>query len=238
MGLTSEGVVSVLYAKADSLRMSSKHRQDRHTLNQKATSMASPTIIFQGPRHLKYFLDHFPTYAQGIEPYMVGHSTENLPVGPTREDFRSEPISIKDFFGELSSLSRYNSNIPGDRHSELVGTKEDNSAPKFDHFTAVRRLLAAAKKDLPEDDFKAGVKMLVEQFYADDIHHTMHRLQEISMGNRSVTPKRGRNSPPNQALDRQQIRRTQESLEEEQAEALEGLAYTYQAMDVDALNKS
>jgi hypothetical protein len=59
---------------------------------------------------------------------------------------------------------------------------------------------------------------------------TISSLQGVTMGGRSVTPKRGRNSPPSQ--DRQQIRRTQESLEVEQQEAQEDLSYTYKSMDV------
>lgn len=91
---------------------------------------------------------------------------------------------------------------------------------------------------MPEDDFKSGLKTLVALCYADDVQHTLHRLQDITVGSRSTTPKRGRNSPPDQISDRTQIRGTQESLAEEQAEAQEGLAYTYQSMDVEAVIRS
>lgn len=67
MGCDPLGIVSVLYAKAEPLR-SSKHKQDRHALNQKANSMASPTFIFRSPRHLKYFLDHFSNFTLNLLP--------------------------------------------------------------------------------------------------------------------------------------------------------------------------
>jgi hypothetical protein len=77
--LGCEGLVSILYAKADPIR-ASRNRYDRHSMNQKANTLSSPTFIFRSPRHLKYFLDHFPQFIHDYLPtFMVGHSAVALP---------------------------------------------------------------------------------------------------------------------------------------------------------------
>lgn len=172
MGCDPRGIVYVLYAKTETLR-TSKHRHDRHNLNQKANSMASPTFIFQGPRHLKYFLDHFSNFANSHLPsVLMGYSTEDLLRGPTREDFRAQSISVKDYFLKLKSLARYISNIPGDRNRELLVHKDATAPPNFDHFLAISRLLVAAQNEMSPKDFAAEISKLVDQFSSNDMHFT------------------------------------------------------------------
>jgi hypothetical protein len=113
--------------------------------------MASPTFIFQSPRHLKYFLDHFSTFVQNhLPPFMISYSMEDLPRGPTREDFKEQPISVTAFFSELKTLARYNSNIPGDRQRDLMDPTEATAVPKFDHFSVVSRVLTTVQTELQE----------------------------------------------------------------------------------------
>jgi hypothetical protein len=63
-----EGIVSVLYAKAENIRTNSKVRLDRHSLNHKANSLVCPTIIFKNQHSLKYFLDHFAHFVRDLFP--------------------------------------------------------------------------------------------------------------------------------------------------------------------------
>lgn len=109
--------------------------------------------------------------------------------------------------------------------------KDTAAVPKFDHFAVVTRLFTDAQAVTTPDEFTAGLMKLAERFSSADMERTLQRLS-ISTSSRSVTPKRkDRNSPENLVVDRQQFRRTQESLALEQAEAQDGLEYTYQTMD-------
>jgi hypothetical protein len=92
-----EGLVSVLYAKADPIR-ASRNKHDRHSMNQKANTLSSLTFIFRSPRHLKYFLDHFRQYMDGYLPsFIVGHADVALPAGPTQSRFLEAPVNLKTF---------------------------------------------------------------------------------------------------------------------------------------------
>jgi hypothetical protein len=80
MGLDSQGVVSILYAKPEALRTNSSSRPDRHALNQKANSNSAPTIIFHSPKYLN-FLDKFPGYVELHLPrVIIGHSGGYCPL--------------------------------------------------------------------------------------------------------------------------------------------------------------
>jgi hypothetical protein len=114
MGCDPKGTVSVLYAKAEPLCASSKHKSkyDRQFLLQKAHTPASPTVIFRSPRYLKYFFDHFPLF-------MHGDAAVSLPAGPTTAAYTAQPISLKAYM-EDKSLTYYLSNVPHERHQHLT----------------------------------------------------------------------------------------------------------------------
>jgi hypothetical protein len=146
-----EGIVSVLYAKAEPLRASSKHKHkhkyDRQSLLQQAHTPVAPTVIFRAPRHLKYFLDHFPLFMHGlIPPIVMGHAAVALPTPPTIADYRAQPVSLKEFMTG-KTLSHYLSNVPHERHKQL-GPPSSAAVSKFDPFEAATGILVSAKADI------------------------------------------------------------------------------------------
>jgi hypothetical protein len=221
-----EGLLSILYAKADPIRVS-RHKNDRHSMNQKANTIPAPTFIFRSPRHLKYFLDHFAQYMHAYLPtFVVGHSAVALPAGPTEAKYRNEPILLKTFLtGRTFSL--YLSNAPDDRHRDLAPPKSTDVPKKFDHFAAISGLLASARRDLPADQFNAGLRALAEQYWPSvDIGSTLAQLQRIRVSpSRSTTPKRKNESP--EASPRLQHQRRLTSAAQEQEEACKNLQYSY-----------
>jgi hypothetical protein len=227
-----DGLVSILYAKADPIRIS-RHKHDRHSMNQKANTLASPTFIFRSPRHLKYFLDHFRQFMDGYLPtFIVGHAEVPLPAGPTKAQFEAEPVHLKAFLtGRTFSL--YLSNAPDDRHKELTLPKSPDTATKFDHFEAISGLLAAARRDLHSDQFNAGLKKLAEQHLPSvDMTSTLDGLLRIRLSlTRATTPKRNRDSPENSQRVTHQRRATPAA--QERMEASKNLEYTY-FMEVDS----
>lgn len=80
MGCDPEGIVSILYAKAEIIRTNNvKVRQDRHSLNHIAYSQACPTIIFKSPHYLKYFVENFAYFVrETFAQKLIGHSSGNL----------------------------------------------------------------------------------------------------------------------------------------------------------------
>jgi hypothetical protein len=226
-----EGLVSILYAKADPIRVS-RHRHDRHSMNQKANTLSAPTFIFRSPRHLKYFLDHFQQFMDGHLPtFMVGHAEVALPVGPTKSQFQGEPVPLKTYLAGRT-FSLYLSNDPGDRHRELQPPKPLDAPSKFDHFEAISGLLASARRDLPPDQFNAGLKKLAERYWpSEDLTSTLDGLQRIRFSpSRSTTPKRNRESPDTTPRILHQRRATPAA--QEQVEARKNLDYTY-FMEID-----
>jgi hypothetical protein len=220
-----EGLVSVLYAKADPIR-ASKQRIDRHSMNQKANALPAPTFIFKSPRHLKYFMDHFPQFMHTyLPPFIVGHAEVPLPVGPTPARFHAGPQQLKPFLtGRTYSL--YLSNAPADRHKDLAPPKSVETA-KFDHFEVVSEILVSARKELPPDVYLAGLKKLATQHWpSDEIASALDGLQRCSFSpSRSTTPKRKKDSPENSPRLLHQRRATPAA--QEQEEASKNLDYTY-----------
>lgn len=99
-----DGLVSILYAKVDPIRLS-RNRHDRYSMNQKANTLSAPTFIFRSPRHLKYFLDNFRHYMDGHLPtFMVRHSEVAPPVGTTKSQYKAEPVPLKTFLAGRTFL--------------------------------------------------------------------------------------------------------------------------------------
>lgn len=123
MGCDPQGLLSVLNAKADPLQTSSKHKHDKHSMNQKVNRLASPTFIFRSPRHLKYFLDHFMQCMQGyLPPFVIGHSAVAIPAGATTANYKSAPITLRDFLATTGrTFHLYLSNIRDDCHTSAIG---------------------------------------------------------------------------------------------------------------------
>lgn len=125
IGCDPKGTISILYAKAETLRVNSKLKPDKHSSNQKANPLSFPTIIFASTQHLKYFLDHFPNFMSSIySTCVVGHSFDPLPRGPTVEAFPGNPTTLAAFESELS-FERYLSNIQKTKHVGLFLLKKD-----------------------------------------------------------------------------------------------------------------
>jgi len=226
MGCDPKGTVSILYAKAETLRTNAKSKQDRHSLNQKAHSLAAPTIIFASPQYLKYFLDHFQTFVSRVLPNcVVGHSSDPLPRGPTQESFEEDPLTLS-AFGSDRSFERYLSNIHKDKHTDLVLLKEDSPANRVDHFAAIDRLLARAKGELPDEEFDTGMQKLGRKYLKDTMDSVSNTLDSISV--RDTSPnKRKATSETNDRARLTEAQRRALTLAEERLAAQTNLTYVY-----------
>jgi hypothetical protein len=235
MGCEEEGIKSILYAKAESLRTHSKSKRDRLALLQKATAPVSPTIIFVTQRHLKYFLDHFINFVSNyLPPLMIGHSAEPLPRGPTVESFLDTPLALVAFM-QTQTLKRYLSDVPGDRHRSLTSlTPDEVDKIKVDPFVAIDRMLARAKKALPDQDFRTGFATLGRKYGPDLDSQLASALQQLGdIGVRSTSPAKRRGTDisetnPSKIVDRQ---RRSEDFARERENALLNLEYTFVPMD-------
>jgi hypothetical protein len=121
----------------------------------------------------------------------------------------------------------YLSNVPDARHKQLTPPRPPDTAKKFDYFEAIAGLLASAKRDLPHEEFNAGIRTLAEKFWpTDDVHSALHGLQQVRLSpSRSSTPKRKKDSPENSPRLLHQRRVT--TAAQEQAEARKNLEYSY-----------
>jgi hypothetical protein len=187
MGCAPEGTLSVLYAKAELIRTKAK-RRDRHSLNQKANSLMAPTFIFQSPQFLKYFLDHFPTFMHNcLPPFVMGHSGDSLPSGPTQARYNGGPVPLATFLLNLQGkeFRHYNSNHSDNAHKALSPPPESATTPKLDYHASISRLLAAAKRDLLPNDFA----QLLQQFRQPaDLPEVPVGMQSITVTGRNVSP--------------------------------------------------
>jgi hypothetical protein len=225
-GMGCDGLISVLYAKADPIRVS-RHKYDRHSMNQKANTLASPTFIFRSPKCLKYFLDHFQHFMDGhLPPFIVGHAEVALPSGPTPAQYRAVPVPLKTFSAGRT-FSLYLSNAPENRHKELIPPKSSDAAPKFDHYEAISSILDSAKRDLSSDRFNDIGKRIVDKYWpSDDINSTQDALSRVRFSpSRSATPNRNRESP--ETSPRMIHQRRAISAAQERMEASKNLEYTY-----------
>ncbi len=167
MGCDVEGIVSILYAKAENIRSNSKVRQDRHTLNHKANSQVCPTIIFKSQSSLKYFLDHFAHFVREIFPsQLIGHCHGVLSPEKTLVLYTHEPRSIESFL-RGKSLQRYLSNRKKGHHDTLNATKVTMDT-ECDYFQSVTNLLLIAQRSMDPPTFKKSFLLMVHQFVAMD----------------------------------------------------------------------
>jgi hypothetical protein len=223
MGCDPQGTVSILYAKAESLR-TSKNRQDRQSLNQKAHSTVAPTVIFRSPTHLKYFLDHVTTFLQGkIPPFLLGHS-EEVPKGTTTAAYSDTGITIATFMKD-KTFTRYQSNVMGDGCKTLLQPPSAHPPTKLVHFASIRRLLDSAKTELPPEQFQEELTQLVKEYLPDSL---AGELMDMHLGAvRHTSPKRKLREEvqtPRSTL----LRRTITPNKEEEQEVL---VYTYEPME-------
>jgi hypothetical protein len=236
MGCEPEGTISVLYAKAESVRTNSKSRRDRHTLNQKAYSAASPTIIFKGPRYLKYFLDHFSAYMHDyLPPIVVGYSGDPLPQGPTSPSYRGTPSHMKDFLKD-QSFRRYLSNLPDGKHLSLEEVATPSTAIP-DYFATVESVLTTAQAHLAPDQFALGIDKLFSRFKPSkevEVSTTMKSLSLAATSRDSSPSKRQRET---MVTPRITYQRKVEPLAKEQEEAQSNLEYSY-SMDLESDDSS
>ena len=236
MGCAEEGTVSILYAKAESLRTHSKSRRDRMALTQKATAPVSPTIIFATQRHLKYFLDHFATFvANYLPPLMIGHSSEPLPKGTTVEEFNGSPTPLIEFM-QTQTLKRYLSDVVGERHRTLtILTPEDVGKIKVDHFAMADRSLARAQKELSAEEFQAGLTSIGRKYWPLDTEASLalalQHLGDISSRSQSPGKRRATDLSEQTTPKVANRQRRSEAFAKEREDALLDLDYTYVPMD-------
>ncbi len=168
MGMDSQAVVAILYAKPEALRTTSSSRPDRHSLNQKANSTSAPTIIFHSPKFLKTFLDQFPDYVELILPrVIIGHSGGDLPRGQKVELLFKASVTQEEFMDQQQTR-KYFSNEKGTRQDLLEHYEEaSRPIPPPDYFASIDALLAAAKRSLPSSAFLSGVDRLSKKYRPD-----------------------------------------------------------------------
>jgi hypothetical protein len=168
MGLDSQGVVSILYAKPQALRTNSSSRPDRHALNQKANSSSAPTIIFHSPKYLKIFLDQFPGYVELTLPHVIiGHSGGDFPRGPTPELLFKATFTQEEFMAEQQTR-KYFSHKKGTRQERLEHYEEGpRPALEPDYFGSIDALLMAANRALPRQTFTKGMEKLCKKHGPD-----------------------------------------------------------------------
>ncbi len=180
--------MSILYAKAETLR-TSKTRQDRQTRNQKAHSTAAPTIIFQSPIYLKYFLDHVSIYLQGVIPsFLIGHS-EDVTAGPTTAMYKDTPSTIGAFM-KNKTFTRYLSNIKDDGYKSLILPSQVDTPTAMELLSSADRLISAARKLLSQEQFHEAFKQLVKTHWPDSDSITSD-ISDMRLGTtRYPSPKR------------------------------------------------
>jgi hypothetical protein len=224
MGCDKEGTASILYAKAEQLR-TSKHRQDRQLLNQKAHSNVAPTIIFHNSTHLKYFLDHVSTFLQDkIPPFLLGHSDE-IPKGTTTAAYADTPITIAAFMKD-KTFNRYRSNAKGEGFKSLLPSTSATKSSKVDYMASLSRLLEEASKELPRDQFQEALKQLVRPYFSDSLSADIQDMQLSS--SRHGSPKRKLSA---MTTPRSLLRRT--TIDMDKDEDSSDLTYTYETMEED-----
>lgn len=129
------------------------------------------------------------------------------------------------------SFTRYRSNVCDDSHTYLQQPATDQP-PKMDYFDSIRRLLAAANKDLPPEQFHSDLTQVVTE-YLPGVELILKGMEDMQLGtsSRYSSPKRklqaDAEAPPSIFL-----RRTWNEADKEEAQT--NLTYTYQPMEEDA----
>jgi hypothetical protein len=217
MGCDMEGIISILYAKAENIRSNSKIRQDRHSMNHKANSPVCPTIIFKSPSSLKYFLDHFAHFVRDLFPnQLIGHSHGILAPDRTLTLYQDAPRTVEAFL-HGKSLSRYISNRKKGHHDSLNETK-DTLELECDYFQGVTNLLLLAQKSLDPPIFKRSLLLMVQQFDVmdePDISATAMHFDKVTL----TTPRRSSSASKRKATEHEQTLQNRLSEYQRKAEA-------------------
>lgn len=154
---------------------------------------------------------------------------------PYSDSHRNIPLSLLAFM-QSQTLKRYLSDIPDKRHRSLnTLTPEEVGKTKVDHFVVIDRMLARAKKDLPDKDFQTGFTALGHKYGPPDMDSrlalALQQLGDIDLQNPSPGKQRGTDTSeinPSEIADRQ---RRSDALAQERADARLDLDYTYVPMD-------
>ncbi len=230
MGCDMEGIVSILYAKAENIRTNSKVRQDRHSLNHKANSLVCPTIIFKSPSFLKYFLDHFAHFVRDLFPsQLIGHSHGTLSPEASLTSYKDAPRTVEAFL-RGKSLARYLSNRKKGNHDSLNETKAILEE-ECDYFQAVTNLLLIAQQSIKPPQFKRSLLLMVQQFAIEDesdISSTTMNLNRVTLTTTRRSPSATKRKAQEQNLLNRQSehQRKAEAYAKEREEADRDLDYS------------
>ncbi len=148
--------MSILYAKPEPLR-TSKNRQDRQSLNQKAHSTVTPMFIFQSPTYIRSCFDLSPREYP---------SFFDVPSGNTTAVYKDTPSAIGSFMKD-KTFTPYFSNFKDDGFKTLHQPNLVHLTTKMDYFSSIGRLLAEAQKKLPQEHFQEAFKQLVKIYWLD-----------------------------------------------------------------------
>jgi hypothetical protein len=163
MGCDPEGIVFILYAKADIIRTNAKVRQDRHSLNHKANSQACPTIIFKCPSSLKYFLDHFDHFASFARSNNWRHSPGNLSREQTIALYADTPKTPSVFLHENTAKCYLSDGKRGYHHS--LNSKLETPTQNQDSFVAVTNLLLEVQKSWRSQPLQSTSERLLHRYW-------------------------------------------------------------------------
>jgi hypothetical protein len=227
MGCEPEGIVSILYAKAEPIRTNVKVRQDRHSLNHKANAQVCPTIIFKNPSYLKYFMDHFAQFVTGLYPQqLIGHSSGNFAREKTLAEYRDTPRTLEDFL-RGKTAKRYLSNGKHGRHADLSAAVEI-SDQLTDYFQAASRLLLFAKDTMDGDNFVANFQILSDALGINEVSlsATTLSMSAVTMtSNRYDSPVQKRKATDLSGMSSQaDLQKRTEAYAKERREAMEAFA--------------
>jgi hypothetical protein len=226
MGCEIEGIVSILYAKADTIRTNVKIRQDRNSLNHKANSQVCPTIIFKSPSYLKYFLDHFAFFVNGIFPQqLIGHSSGTFAREKTLALYKGTPRTLEDFL-RGKTVKRYLSNCKNGRHATL-NVPVELPDQLTDYFQAASNLLLLAKDTMDESAFSMNFQILSQALGVNEanISAATSSMSAVTMlDSRYQSPNKRKASDQSGMSTQADLQKRTEAYAKERKEAIEAFA--------------
>ncbi len=106
--------------------------------------------------------------------------------------------------------------------------------PRIDYFASMSRLAAAAKRELPPNDYETGLTKFLDQFRqpTDSLADALKSMQSVLMTARTTSPSK-RNWTEKINPTSQLHKRRSEAFLQAREEAQKNLAYTYSPMDTD-----
>lgn len=103
--------------------------------------------------------------------------------------YKDEPTTIAAFMRD-KSFTRYLSNVKNDAFKPLEQQIASQFSSKMEYFSSISKLMTAAQKDLPPDQFKLELKQLVHTYWQDmDISELLGDMQ-LGSSTRYSSPKR------------------------------------------------